>query len=349
MKNRYEKLSITARLLSLICACVAGGGAFIGFTDMTGNPIIAGLIGGGVALILGFGWHFTLHAAEHSRRGLKPISTLAVAGVLLVCIALATSGWSLATALGGRSALAHAQAAALSAHASALTEAKDHVDGQSVLINKVRQAAAASHLLGGDEGRSGQGPRFRSYLRTEANLITLADNMQSDLTSKAAPYVKQGEDALAAGRAALGTDAPFAAAMADAEAAVGSLSAIDISRTVLDAGLVTVNDKGLPQLDPITKALYTAADAAKPTPVVLESYVPMTRSQATSQFADTIIPAWVAAVGIDVAPFLLLILMLVLAGEPLLRAEVEPKHKVTAEEIRVADANVIGLRRSAGE
>lgn len=347
MKTHFHNLATVSRITALICAGIAGIGAAIGFSDMTANLPLSVLLGGGVAIVLAFGWHTLLSAAEHSRRTLTRVG-LVTAGVLLVCVALATSGWSLATAIGGRTALSQAQATALADHAAALDAAKARVDAQEALINTVKQSAVATQMLGAEEGTSGEGPLFRSYQRTSENLDILATSMTDDL-GKAAAAVQAGTEALTAGRAALGNDDAFSRAMADAEAATAALLAIDISRRVLSVGMVGLNDAKQPQLEPITAALYKAAAGSVPAAVEVPVYAPMTRAQATFERAGSVLPAWIAAIGVDVTPLILLCLLLLLSHEPLLREVSAPKVRVSDDELRVREDNVVGLGRKAGE
>lgn len=59
--------------------------------------------------------------------------------------------------------------------------------------------------------------------------------------------------------------------------------------------------------------------------------------------------AWIAAAAIDMAPFILLLIVMLGVSEPLLRDSRPVRRKVSDDEIRVNESNVVGINRGTAE
>ncbi len=338
--NHYNMITTVGHVGATVAAVVVAFGATIGFHDMTGQWALAALGGVGIASILGLGWLSLITIGSRARRPQGRVLTLVV-GVVLVAVALGTSGWALATAIGGKAALASYQMRSLTEHEIALTDAMARVTGQEELVDAVKQHSAATIALAKEEGRSGQGPNFRSYQRTAENLTNASDVMAKTLSEGEGHYLN-GLDALEKANKSLGNAETFRLALSDVQSSIVSLNAIDISNDVLSIGMVGLNDRGVPELDTMTSSLRDIAEGSTVDPVTVPRFIGKSRSDATmSEFP---VGAWIAAISIDMAPLILLIIVMFAAGEPLLREERRTKRRISDEEIRVNEEEVKGLR-----
>lgn len=319
----YRTMSRTARFAAFVSASVAAVGATLGFYEMTDDWLIAGLFGVGVAAILGLGWHMVITGAEHARRTMNRVFLVAL-GLVLFGVAIATSGWSLVTAVGGKSAITAYQVEQLRVAEDALTEAHNRLDEQHALVNHVLQTATATGMLAEEEGRTGEGPLFRSYLRTEENLRGKASAMAGQLVQGDA-YYSVGLEWVAKANEALATDEEFRAAMSEIARHTTLLNGIDVTQDVLTVGMVGLNDQGLAELTPLTAELYEAAGAIDTATVDVPAYTAITRSEAVAAAGDKVLPAWIAAIGIDLAPLLFMLMVMFMANEPLIRQQADPK------------------------
>lgn len=344
-RTYFANIVLLAHIAATIAAGVVAFGAAIGFFDMTDSWPLAVLGGVGIASILGLGWWNLITAASKTRRAGAQAGVVTL-GVVLVAIALGTSGWALATAIGGKQALSAYQVRALSEHETALTEAHSRALAQNDLVDTVRQNATATRLLGREEARTGEGPLFRSYERTASNLDTAAADMESKVSGAAAIY-EDGRAAVAQANESLGNAEGFRMALADIAMAIRDLNAIDVSDDILSIGMVGLNDKGLPELSGLTQDLRNAAESSETEPVEVPSYVSATRAEAT--LSERPAGAWIAAAAIDTAPLLMLLMVILLGREPLLREERQARRHVTEDDIREQEARIDGPRLVAGE
>ena len=333
-----------ARFAAIIAASVAAVGATMGFYEMTENIVISGLFGVGIASLLGIGWHLTISAAENTRRNTNRIALVAV-GVMLVSVAIATSGWSLVTAIGGKQALASYQQSVLQDHEIALAASYSRVNAQADLVDYVSQHATATGLLADEEGTSGKGPLYRSLMRTKDNLNGAAGSMNATIEAGESYYLI-GLSNLEAGADNMGDDVLFRENMAAVQSSIASLNSIDVTGDVLSMGMVGLNDKGLPELSNLTADLRTAAEGAESEAVAIPHFNNVNRSEAV--MLNPPIGAWIAAIAIDAAPFIFLLLVLLLANEPLLRDMANPKpiKYKTDDEIRNSEDNVVGINKA---
>lgn len=341
--NYFNAIVRVAHFGATVAAIVVAFGATIGFHDMTGSWPLAVLGGAGIASLLGLGWYTLITLGSRARRIAAKALTISL-GILLVTVALGTSGWALATAIGGKQALADYQSRALAEHETALADAYARVNGQLDLVDVVSQHAAATRILSEEEGRTGQGPLYRSYQRTAENLDNAAEGMRGQIDAADKHYAS-GIQALDTAMFALGDGEVFRAAMVDVEAAITALNAVDVSGDILSVGMVGLNDRGLPELDTLTQSLRDAGETGAQEPVEVPRYVAMSRSEAT--LSERPVGAWIAAASIDVAPLVLLLIVMLAASEPLLREDRKPKARVTDDEIREAEDNVIGMKDAA--
>lgn len=339
MKTYFNTITLAAHIGASVAALVVAFGASIGFYDMTGSMPIAVLGGVGIASILAIGWYTLITLGSRARRGAAKGAVVAL-GAVLVLAALGTSGWALATAIGGKQALAAYQSRSLAEHEIALAAAMSRVNAQIDFVDIVSQHAVATGLLGDEEGRSGRGPLFRSYERTQESLNNAAQGMTVKLEDGETIY-RFGIADLDKASAALGTPV-FRLHMTNVESAIAELNAIDVSDDVKNIGMVGLNDKGLPELDGLTSSLRSASDIAVGAPVAIPRYVPMTRSDAV--LSERPAGAWIAAFAIDFAPLILLLIVMIAAGEPLLREDRKVKGRKTDESIREDELEVSGLR-----
>ena len=98
--NYFQFIVRVAHWGATVAALIVAAGATIGFHDMTGSWPIALLGGIGIASILALGWYILISMGSRVRRTSAKALTITL-GVFLVVAALGTSGWALATAIGG--------------------------------------------------------------------------------------------------------------------------------------------------------------------------------------------------------------------------------------------------------
>ncbi|MEP1425858.1 MAG: hypothetical protein ABJX32_04725 [Tateyamaria sp.] len=343
--DHFDLSTRLAHAAATIAALVAAVGASVGFYHMTYEVWLAALGGIGIASILGIGWWVLITAGARARRIGAQAQTI-VLGALLVAIALGTSGWALATAIGGKQALADYQMRALVAYEAALIEAKGNVDAQADLVDTVRQHASATGLLGREEARTGEGPLFRSYVRTEQNLSNAADVMSQKLAQADGVYTA-GQNSIAEANRNLGDAEAFRLSISAVGNAIRNLNDIDVRSDVLGIGMVGLNDRGLPELSNLTSDLRRASETAKFKPVEVPPYTSVSRAQAT--LSERPAGAWIVAFSIDTAPLIMLLMIMALIREPLLRETTRERKHVSDEQIRVSEENVRGQIRRVAE
>jgi hypothetical protein len=352
----YNLIVRLAHIAASIAAAVVAVGASIGFHDMTGSLWLAILGGVGIASILGLGWWALITAGSRARRGAAKAAIVSI-GILLVAVALGTSGWALATAIGGKSAMTVHNAAQIELHETALNDAYARVAGQTGVIDAMSTASTAysgyaDAEVAGDLGNGGGcGPRCRTYQRAAEAIDTEADNLQSQVDgARDAQLAALG--ALAAART---SDDP-ALLLAEVASTVALLNAVDLDAgnigilqyTATSTGLEGVSNEGL------TQAIIDA-DKVLPPAVAVPEYRDVTKSEATLMYWDRVIGAWIAAFAIDVAPLVMLLIVMAMAMEPLLR-EAKPRIQLrpakSNDEIRVKEDdvnNVTAFQRPAAE
>ena len=343
--NYFQFIVRVAHWGATVAALIVAAGATIGFHDMTGSWPIALLGGIGIASILALGWYILISMGSRVRRTSAKALTITL-GVFLVVAALGTSGWALATAIGGKQALANYQTRALTEHELALADAMSRVNGQLELVDSVSQTAAATRLLAAEEGRSGEGPLYRSYMRTQENLEGAAELMNVKILEGQDLY-QRGIIALDVANQNLGNAEDFRLAIGEVQKVITLLNGIDVSGDITSIGMVGLNDRGLPELSTLTANLQSIAADADTKLVDVPRFVPATRSEAT--MSERPLGAWIAAIAIDTAPLILLLLVMVAVNEPLLREARKTKHRTSDDEIRaqedIVEGNVTALQR----
>ena len=332
----FKTLARVSRGTSFVVA--AGIGALYGahLAQTTGNLYLAIAAGSVTFIGLAAAWHFVLTLGEQARRT-ESMAVAAVVGLALFLGAMALSGAAVTTMLGGTQALHSQQARALPEFEQALADAKARLDEQNVITNRVAQAAAATRNEAAEERRSGEGPIFRQLFSYAQSLDDLARQLDAEIRD--VPAYQQGVAALDEARAALGDETRFPAALAAVSAAVRDMNGIDIAPAVYNAGLVEgerVND--------LTRRLYADVERLAVEPVAVPVYEPVSREVAVLQGDAGLY--WVRTAVIEGVPFILLILLMVAAREPLLRNQPDPE-KVSDDEIRIREDNVIGIKGAA--
>ncbi len=341
----YETTTRVAHVGATVAALIVAFGASMGFYHMTGNYYVAILTGVGIAAGLALSWYILITLASRARRGASR-AAIATFGALLVAVAIGTSGWALATAIGGKAALASYQARALAEHEIALADATSRVNEQLSLVDFVHQTAAATRAKADEESRTGRGPNYRGMMDTSERLDRAAGDMQDEI-DRAGTTRAAGLAALDRADRALGDAEPFRLALADVTAAIVELNAIDVSPEVMSIGMVGLNDRGLPELSDLDQNLRDRADNAVGQTIAVPRYISVNRADATlSEFP---MGAWIAATAIDVMPFLLMLLVMVASTEPLLREQRKGRTRVSDDEIRTNEEELNGPRLVAGE
>ena len=342
----YNLIVRLAHIAATVAAIVVAFGASIGFHDMTGSLPLAILGGVGIASILGLGWYALITAGSRARRGGAKLAIVSL-GVLLVAVALGTSGWALATAIGGKSAMAVHNSAQVEEHETALNDAYARVTGQTGVIDAMVTASTAYEgyaqaETAGDLGNGGGcGPRCRTYQRAGDAIDTEAANLTSQVDAARVAQLEALE-LLAMART---SDDP-APLLAQVASTVAFLNAVDLDAgnvgilnyTATSSGLEGVQNEGL------TQAIIDA-DEELPPAVDVPEYRDVTKSEATAMYWDRVVGAWIAAFAIDLAPLVMLLIVMAMAMEPLLRDD-KPKIKFrpakSNDEIRVNEEDVSG-------
>lgn len=334
-KNHYSAIVATSHAAASIAALTAAGGTSLGVYSMTDNIWISGLSGVAVASILGLGWWSLITAGSRARR-LPNKFGIGGIGVGLAGLALATSGWAMATAIGGSAAMNQHNRFQVSLHEDALQAAHSRLTDQEIVIDNVSNAGAiyagyAKAETEGDlGGASGCGPKCRSYQRLGASMNGVQDDLQetydsaNDLHSAAVTHLASARN-----------QADPQDSLAIVSAAIAEMNSVD-----LDPGQVgmvqysaTAGGLQMDQLDSLTQAIVDADADAAPM-VTAPSYEVLSEADATMRYAKHVKGAWIMAVGVDVAPFIMLLIVMLLAGEPLLREPRKLRKAVTDAEIR---------------
>jgi hypothetical protein len=344
----YNTVTKLSGFAAIIAAATVSIGATMGFHELTGSWLTAGLIGVTIAVLLGIGWHVLIRSAAHTRRTGNRVGLIGI-GAIFVCIALATSGWSLATSIGGKTALEQHQKAALAQYENGLAKALARVNGQRSLVEAVAVARSVysgrvAAEIAGDNGAAGCGPQCRQLQAASANLTQYQRGVEAQIES-ASEHWTEGSTALSIARSDIGT-ANFEGGLAGVEKAMTMMNSINVTDGVSRVGMVSGNAN-----DPLTQNIVTVAKELDVAPVAVPTYTPISKAEATLAYSSAVIGAWIAAVAIDAAPFIFLILVLMLFNEPLIRDQANPKprHVVTPEEIRAREGNVIGINGVAAE
>jgi hypothetical protein len=334
----YKTFVGTAHITAGCCAAIAALGAAIGFRELSDSWLVSGLIGAGTAVVLGLGWFAVMGAASATRRH-RNVGMIAMIGLFLTLVAIAVSGWSLATALGGKSAQRMHQQAQTTQHEAALAAAYKRVTDQEPLLTEVVTAQTVYTGYAEDETRRGGcGPRCQTYRSMGDTMTSVRAGLQGQM-EQAASRRREAEAALAQAR--LGQDVE--ANLALVASTVSHLNAIDLATGPVGMVRYTAGAEGVSNVatDEVTQALI-AADADLPEPVAVPVYEKISNAEATLRYAGRVAGAWAAALGIDCAPFLLLLLVIALWSEPLLREEKVRKAKPTDDDIRDREESVKG-------
>ena len=342
----YQAITAMAGTAAVIAAGTVSIGATLGFHEMTGSWLTAGLMGTTIAVLLGIGWHIAIRAAANTRRFGNRVGLLAI-GMFFVAIAVATSGWSLATAIGGQTAVEQHQKAAVAEYERALNRALVRVDDQRALVEAVSVARSVysgrvDAEVAGDNGAPGCGPQCRRLQAVAANLTEFQSGIEREIEGGVAAY-DAGGAALALARQQVGTP-QFGDALAGVESAIVLMNGVNVTNGVSRVGMTTGGGN-----DPMTAQIVAASESLNSEPAPLPRYVPMNRAEATLAYATDVAGAWIAALAIDSAPFIFLLLVMMLHSEPLIRQQPEMRKRrvPTDDEIRTKEENVIGLRQSA--
>lgn len=332
----YNRFVGLAHVMASCCAAIAAVGAAVGFHELSGSWLVACLLGAGTAVVLGLGWFALIGAAAHTRR-VSNILLALVGGACLTAIALAVSGWSLATALGGVTAHRIHDAEQIALHDEALIAGFERVTKQRPLEDALSTASTVyAGYVTNEAARGGCGPKCLTYQSAADSIANVSAEVHGQVET-AILKRQQAEEALTQAR--LGRDVE--ANLAFVASTVAHLNSVD-----LDAGSVglvryTYGADGVSNVatDELTQAIV-AADAETPDPVAVPVYEKISKAEATLAYAHRVAGAWAAAIGIDCGPLLLLILVLAFWREPLLRND--PKLATTDDAIRDKEAAIRG-------
>lgn len=355
----YKTLTALAGIGAMIAATTVSIGATLGLHSITDNWFIAAPFGIGLGLVIGILWHMTIQSAASARRGLNRWA-LVIIGMVLVGIAISTSSWSLATAIGGKQALQGVHVEAIQTHADALYAAHNRVRQQSALIDVTGQVATAyagaseSEASGGLSGRAGFGPKAQKYALVADSFRGAASDMQGTLDEAQTTY-KAGQAQLNDARRAMSTGDKMAVsnALNAVQSTISDLNAVDITGNVANTGIVnfTTGTKGVSQVadDELTSKVQQTAASIDTTPIPVPVFVPTSQATAIVDRAGDVPLAWIMAISFDFLPFALLVLVLLLWNEPLMREAAMPK-RTSDDEIRTREENVVGFApRGAAE
>ena len=353
-KTHYQKISTIARHTAIICAIVAGIGSSIGLNEIqpSGGWFIPVLIGLGIAAVLATGWHLVITGAEKARTPRGVIGVVG-GGILLAMLAIGSSGWSLVTAISGDLASQAHMEGTLQEYEATFQAAQSRVDRQAVIPDMVAQAAATYGALARDEesgriGPAGCGKRCIAYQDVESNYNALAAGL-SGMIDGAHQTRQDGLAALASARQAVMTanQDGFRDAILTAGTVIESLKAFDLTARIERIGFVDVSvAEGLSQLSRIDQTLRDKAAqvASDKSDLVVPVFRPISKGEAVIRYFDRVAAAAILALGIDLAPLLLALLILAFAYEPLMRnteEKDEEARKQQASRVAVDESSVI--------
>jgi hypothetical protein len=286
-------------------------------------PIVAAAV---VAFGLGAGWHFILGVAAHAESEEPHKKALAAClGVVLCAVGLATSGWYLASKIGGPSAVLSYQLgymerlkeAAATVAANGAAE-QGLIAGFEVGANTARASASSEDATGFHTGgKIGKGSVYESLMLLAGSLTNTTGTLRAAETDRSEHLTRAAHDFAEATKAAAALNAvQFEQAVNHAAseiAAAGNIRLTDIAAG-FGGGLV-VATKARPVVDDVANSIKKAVARADENrrPLSVPVYVPVTARDAVRSNPPPL--AWIAAGVIEFLPLIGLAILLLLWRE----------------------------------
>jgi hypothetical protein len=335
--KRTQRTTTLAVALAIITA-LQGVSMFFGLRDLlparTAEGVVIPLVvGAGVAIGFWFVWHWLLSVVPlthaPARRALGVL-----AGAALTLISIGTSSWFIASAVGGSRAVQMHMNEYLSNAGHELGNLNANAAAEQSLTGLVSEIAAGWRGIAEREakygtvsGKTGEGPRT-SVLRSAASSF---EQLQQEINERFAEFGRARAQAdatladltkLANSPAGATTDgqtrfSALAAGLYQQFAAMERISALPL---VEQRGIVLVNETNgavVTHDESQTKRLHGAVRKlqAERKPVSNEPYRPISKAMATLDYADSVAGPWIMGVGLDVIPFVMLLILLLAFSE----------------------------------
>lgn len=332
--TKIEQYGKIAEIIAYICALIAGGGATIGFHDMTQSWLIAALAGAGITTILGLGNHIILGMARRNRTR-HGIAAVVGAAMLLAMVAIATSSWALTTAIAGPAAQRIHLLDTTQTYDDAVNVARARIDAQSGITEAVSIAAARYRAAAQDEelgrrGLPGCGPNCRAYAVTAANYEALSASFVDLIKEHDQALLNARKKLDELRRNAVSADTlTFGENTTAISAAISAVRMLDLHPKVSNIGVVSHQATDLHRFDSDLRRETKQISGESPE-VIVPVYRPISNAEAVYQYRDRVAGAWAAALGIDLTPLILTLLLLLAAREPLISVK-EPPPLTPAE------------------
>lgn len=335
-RSKFERMKRLAQGVAICLSIVAAIGTAKGLIDA--NPHepawIFILLAAALGLTLAVAWHVLLDSAASTRTPLGTVGVL-VGALLVVALAVTNSTWSIATGLGGDAALVDQRYKAVLVADLQLSNATSNIELQSSAEPHLRNAAAQFQALSMEEAeRGGCGPLCNAQKRVAADFTQQADQIARKKTALFA-VGGQASNALASARAAIADGPAFEAELKAAHQHLAVLAGADLTRAIsFTTGIVDqdIPAVGLNKLSQIQNQLQSTLAGLKaglkPVDLDATAYKPVSKSAAV--VSSPALAAFALALGIDIAPFILLLLILCWRKEPLLRNAPAPRSSVAA-------------------
>lgn len=343
--SEIASMAYWARLAAAGAAVIAGVGASIGLHESSTSSswFIPILVGTGIAIFLACGWHIVLKGMEKGRER-RGLGGAFVGALMLTSVAVATSTTALTSAIGGPAAQSAHQQQILSKHELALRAAWAYALLWYGLEDKATTAAASYRGLVSEETKTGCEARCEAYKRVSANYEIIGREVRREIEGlKRQRDIAQDIIEDARENIAAGDERAFAGSLARIGGVTAALSAVDLGSLLNRVGFVggdAVN-RGLDALNRIDQDMRDFVEdvRSRKTDVEIPTYTSITDNEAVMQYADRVAGAWAVALGVDLAPLVLCLLIFALAQEPLLRdAPVRQSPKDRATKIRDNEA-----------
>jgi hypothetical protein len=300
---------------------LAGGGA-----ESIAIPIGAGVV---IGVAFWIAWHWLCRVGPLAHSPVTRTMFVAVAGILTL-VAISTTSWFVASAIGGGSALQKHMHAHLVKVDSQLGTLTINAVAEQELADKLGMIAGAWAKLAEDEergtvsGKTGCGKDCDTYKRASAAYAAQHANVEAVFEEFKAEKAKAIELREAMNKIASGDASPDGQAKFSGMAAhYGQLVAKMDALTALPrvgSGIVQVEKQnGITSIknESLTKELKDKVkaikDARKPVPAAF--YATMSKSTATIEYAGDVIAPWLVGVAFDLLPFIMFVMMMLAYSE----------------------------------
>ena len=327
----YETSAHWARGLAVVVSAFVGVAYGLHLHNTSGSTYVAVGFGLLFAVILAGVWHVLLWKTQLARHNATRAVLLAM-GIFLTVGAIIISGRAVTTLIGGNAVLKEDQAIVLQEFEGALSDAYQMVQDQDEIVSAILQASTQMEMLANEEGRGGQGPRYRNLMELSAYFYERGNEAQA-LVDTGDDIYQTGSTALSAARKQLGDEAAFDEAIATAQMAIRDLNGIDASGIALKAGVLTHETGGkMPQTNAVTNQLHATVKGLKPEPVEVPVYDSLTANESVAISGKTA-GYWFTSIIVESVPLLMMILLMLTWREPLMREPDNPASK-TDDDIR---------------